>query len=135
MKRVLISVLCIFTIVFTSNSCDDKPVKGCTDSKGLNKNFEAEIDDGSCNYSNVIFYMSVINAARPVTVTVAGNNIGMITSQFPNGPGNCSAPGCVVFKFKNGQRLDWVATEPGGLIWTGTIEPNSFSDCIKVRVY
>ena len=127
------TVVCFLTIAITTNSC--KKTKGCTDPKALNRNADAEVDNGSCNYSTAIFYMSVINPARPVTVTVAGNNIGMITSQFPNGPGNCSAPGCAVFQFKSDQKLDWVATEPGGLIWTGTIEPNSFTDCIKIRVY
>lgn len=121
-------------IAITTQSCE-KTVKGCTDPKALNRNYDAETDNGSCTYSSAIFYMSVINPTRPVTVKVGGNNIGTITAQFPNGPGNCSAPGCAVFQFKNGQKLDWVATEPGGLIWTGTIEPNSFTDCIKVRVY
>ena len=121
-------------IAVTISSCK-KPTRGCTDSKALNKSYDADTEDGTCNYSSVIFYMSVIIPGRPVTVTVGGNNIGMITSQFPAGPGNCSAPGCVTYKFKSGQKLDWVATEPGGFIWTGTIEPNSFSECIKVRVY
>lgn len=116
------------------SSCE-KPVRDCTDSKALNRNSDAENDDGSCAYSTVTFYMSVINPARPVTITVAGNNIGTITSQFPNGPGNCSAPGCVVYQCKSGERLDWVGTEPGGNIWTGTIEPNAYSDCIKIRVF
>jgi hypothetical protein len=133
MKRIVILVICSLTIAITGNSC--KKTKGCMDPKALNKNVEAKLDNGSCTYSKVIFYMSVINPSRPVTVSVGGNNIGMITSQFPSGPGNCSAPGCAVFEFKNGQKLDWIATEPGGLIWTGTIEPNSFSECIKVRVY
>ena len=121
-------------IAVTISSCK-KPTRGCTDSKALNKSYDADTEDGTCNYSSVIFYMSVIIPGRPVTVTVGGNNIGMITSQFPAGPGNCSAPGCVTYKFKSGQKLDWVATEPGGSIWTGTIEPNSFSECIKARIY
>ena len=134
MKKSILSIigLLLFGIIFSS--CE-KEVRGCTDSKALNKNFEAELDDGSCRYSSVIFYMSVINPARPVSVSVNGNNVGTITAQYPLGPGNCSAPGCATFSFKDGKKLDWVATEPGGLIWTGTIEPNSFSDCIKVRVY
>lgn len=122
-------------IAITINSCKKNEKGGCTDPKALNRNFDAVVNDGSCAYSKAIFYMTVINPTRPVTVTVGGNNIGTITSQFPNGPGNCSAPGCAVFQFKSGDRLDWVATEPGGNIWTGTIEPNSSADCIKVRVY
>jgi hypothetical protein len=134
MKKIIILTFYIIIVGITNESCK-KEKKGCTDVKALNKTFDAEVDDGSCRYSTAIFYMSTINVSRPVTISVGGNNIGNITSQFPNGPGNCSAPGCVVFQFKSGQKLDWIGTEPGGLIWTGTIEPNSSSECIKVRVY
>jgi len=133
MKKTMFSLIYLAAILFLFSSCTKK--KGCTDTKAISYNSDAEVNDGSCEYSSVIFYMSVINPSRPVTVSVNGNNIGTITSQFPSGPGNCSAPGCVTFKFKDGKKLDWVATEPGGLIWTGTIEPNSYSECIKVRVY
>ena len=123
-------------IAITTISCEKTTTtKGCTDPKALNRNFDADVNDGSCTYSNAIFYMSVINPSRPVTVSVNGNNIGTITAQYPNGPGNCIAPGCASFQFKTGDKVDWVATEPGGLIWTGTVEPNSSTDCIKVRVY
>lgn len=135
MKKIVQQFSLLFIVLVISTSCKKTHEGGCTDGKALNKKSSAEVDDGSCNYSKIIFYMSVINPARPVTVTVGGNNIGTITSQFPGGPGNCSAPGCAVYQFKGSQKLDWVATEPGGSIWTGTIEPNSSSDCIKVRVY
>jgi hypothetical protein len=136
MKKSLFLFICVITITFSFSSCEKIfPKKGCTDSKALNHDSDTDTDDGSCQYSSAIFYMSVLNPARPVTVTVNGSTVGIITAQYPAGPGNCSAPGCAIYKFKDGQKLDWVATEPGGLIWTGTIEPNSFQDCIKVRVY
>ena len=131
MKRLIFIVITILALS-TGFSCK---TKGCTDSKALNMDVDAKTDNGTCTYSNVIFYMSVINPSRPVTVTVDGSAVGTITSQFPGGPGNCSAPGCAFYQFKTGKKLDWVATEPGGLIWTGTIEPNSYQECIKVRVY
>jgi hypothetical protein len=132
MKRLILAAMTIM-ILGAAYSCD--PHKGCTDSKALNHSSDAEADNGTCVYSSVIFYMSVIDPNRPVTVSVNGSSIGTITSMFPGGPGNCSAPGCAFFQFTAGKKLDWVATEPGGLIWTGTIEPNSFQECIKVRVY
>lgn len=133
MKKILI-FSSITVMVFCSVGCK-KEKKGCIDPKALNRNIEAEVDNGTCDYSTVIFYMSVINPSRPVNVAVNGNNIGTITAQYPGGPGNCIAPGCAIFKFKNGQKIDWVATEPGGVIWTGSVEPSAFYDCIKVRVY
>lgn len=133
MKKTILLFLILGTISISFSSC--KKHKGCTDTNSLTYSTDAEINDGSCSYSTVIFYMSVINPARPVTVSVNGSPIGTITAQYPSGPGNCSAPGCAIYKFKDSHKLDWVATEPGGLIWTGTIEPNRYNDCIKVRVF
>jgi hypothetical protein len=133
MKHKLFFVLILCVTIVTTSSCFKK--KGCTDSNALNRNSDADKDDGSCVYSSVIFYMSVINPARPVTVSVNGNAIGTITAQYPGGPGNCIAPGCAIYTFNSGQKANWVATEPGGTIWTGTVQPSSVADCIKVRVY
>lgn len=119
--------------MFANTACEKK--KGCTDPKALNRDIDAEVDNGTCEYSTVIFYMSVINPSRPVTVAVNGSAIGTITAQYPGGPGNCIAPGCVSYKFKSESKIDWVATEPGGIIWTGSVAPNAFTECIKVRVY
>ena len=131
-KKIILFSAALFCITELS-SCKKK--KGCTDPNALNRDFDADKDDGSCIYYTAIFYMSVNNPARPVSVAVDGNAIGTITAQYPGGPGNCIAPGCAIYKFKTGQRVSWVATEPGGLIWTGTVEPSSVFDCIKIRVY
>jgi hypothetical protein len=134
MKRnclLLIASFFIFSIV--SMSC--KKTKGCTDPKALNRDINADKENGTCRYSSVVFYMSVIVPSRPVSVSVNGTNIGTITAQYPLGPGNCIAPGCATYEFKNGEKINWVATEPGGSIWTGTAEPNSATDCMKIRVY
>lgn len=130
-KTVLsVTIVCCLPLFF---SC--KKTKGCTDPNALNHNLEADKNDGSCSYSTAVFYMTVINPSRPVTVSVNGISIGTMTAQYPGGPGNCIAPGCVSYKFKSGQKVDWVATEPGGLIWTGTAEPSKYADCMKIRVY
>ena len=132
-KKSLLIGLCLLVLFAVFTSCKKK--KGCTDPKALNTKFDAQVNDGSCRYSSAIFYMSVIVPSRPVTVSVNGTNIGTITAQYPLGPGNCIAPGCAVYQFKEGEKVNWVATEPGGSIWTGTIEPSSVADCIRVRVY
>jgi len=133
MKRHLLFLIpiCLFASAFSS--CHH--VRGCMDPNSLTFNSEADKDDGSCKYPAVIFYMSVINPSRPVTVSVNGNNVGTITAQYPLGPGNCIAPGCAIYQCTSGQRINWVATEPGGSIWTGSITPGPGSDCLRVRVY
>lgn len=135
MKHKFIFAAIISLLILSALSISCKKKKGCTDSKALNRNSDADKEDGSCQYSSVIFYMSVIVPSRPVTVSVNGTNIGTITAQYPAGPGNCIAPGCATYQFKSGEKVNWVATEPGGSIWTGTAEPSSSLDCIKVRVY
>jgi len=133
MKKNIVTALIVTIALMSMTSCD--PRKGCTDPSSLNYDSDAEVDNGTCSYSTAIFYMSVLNPSRPVTVSVNGSTVGTITAQYPSGPGNCSAPGCAIYKFNSSKKLDWVATEPGGLIWTGTVEPNSFQDCMKVRIY
>src|SRR5437868_6986448 len=99
MKKNIFAVTIMACTIFIFSSCTKKE-KGCLDPSSLTYNSDAEVDNGTCSYSTVTFYMSVINPSRPVTVTVDGNTVGTITAQYPSGPGNCSAPGCAIYKFK-----------------------------------
>lgn len=67
MKKILLSGVCIVMIAVTNNSCK-KATRGCTGSKALNKNYDAEAENGSCAFSTAIFYMAVINPAWPLKI-------------------------------------------------------------------
>ncbi|MEO7991386.1 MAG: hypothetical protein ABI663_17675 [Chryseolinea sp.] len=121
-----------FALLVSTSGCDEE---GCTDSKALNQDFTADKDNGSCTYSTAVFYGSIPSPFPPVTVTVNGSTVGTISAYYPSGPGNCSVPGVATFQFDNGEKVDWVVTDAIGNIFSGTLEPNSFSDCLKVRVY
>ena len=129
MYRGLLLLLVASTLLF--GSCEE----GCTDTSALNTDFSATSDDGSCVYSNVVFYGSQISPCPPVVVQVNGSTVGQISAFYPTGPGNCSVPGVANYSFQNGDKIDYVATDGCGFIFSGTVSPSSVSDCIKVRVF
>lgn len=131
MKNLILSILAL--TLLTSTTCEKE--KGCTDIKALNHSFSAEMDDGSCQYSTAVFYGAFFSPCPPVTVQVNGSNIGVIEAAYPNGPGNCSVPGVAKYYFQSGETVDWIATDPCGTVFSGTLSPKSSADCIKVRVY
>jgi hypothetical protein len=108
----------------------DKP-RGCTDSRALNYSTTAAVDDGSCEYSRVIFYKAV--DGPPVQVSVDGQPIGVIEAFYPAGPGNCSAPGNATYQLQDSRRKDWNA-QSGPYLASGTVQA-SRTECIRVRVF
>lgn len=120
------------------------PVVGCMDSRSLNYNPIATIDNGDCAYSQVTFYgrYNAYNTALGpayidhVEVFVEGNFIGY-TAHYPNGPGNCSSPGTVSYQFQDRNTVDWNSTvyltNGMQLYWSGTVTPTP-AGCIKVNV-
>ena len=119
------------------------PKQGCTDPKALNYNYRNKKDDGTCQYSKVIFYASGYSTSGfwiglpnpPYTLYINGSPSGQITASYPNGPGNCSATGCPTYQFESGTTVDWEVRDGAGYIWTGSVSPSSTSECIKIRVY
>ncbi|MEL6616502.1 MAG: hypothetical protein AAFQ43_12240 [Bacteroidota bacterium] len=105
---------------------------GCTDRNALNYDSGASEDDGSCEFSRVIFYKAV--DGPPVDVTVGGQPAGTITAFYPTGPGNCSAPGNATWRLRNGFVQDWNA-QSGPFLNSGTVQADRFSECIRVRVF
>jgi len=112
---------------------ESEPVRGCTDGSALNYDSNAEEDDQSCRYSKVVFY-SAVDAGAPVSVNLNGSPIGSITAIYPQGPGNCSAPGTISHQLRDSQVHDWDATN-GVFLATGTVQANSLQECIRVRVF
>lgn len=126
------SLLLVLLLFLLLSSCEEE---GCTDSKALNTDYAATVDDGSCIYSDVVFYGSQFSPCPPVVVQVNGSSIGNITASYPGGPGNCSVPGVAYYTFSSGEKIDYVALDDCGRIFSGTVTPSSVNDCIKVRVF
>jgi hypothetical protein len=135
-------VIYFLFVAIISSSLFSSCKRGCTDTKALNVDVLAVVDDGTCTYSRVAFYASAgFFNGIPVTkidVNVNGNFIGAINTVYPNGPGNCSASGTVQYQFQNGRKVDWNTTvylsNGATLVGSGEVSPSSVSDCIKVNV-
>ncbi len=136
---ILLSMIAIAVSLLFS-SCQKK--KGCTDPNALNRDLVAEVNDGSCKYSNATFYASAVffNGIPivKIDVIVNGQNIGSIAGAYSSAPGNCSAQGTVAYQFLDGNKIDWNTTiylASGATVsGSGQVSPSSVSDCIKVNV-
>lgn len=129
MKNKFYLVLALSIFLF---SCNNK--KGCTDSRAINYDYQANKNDGSCQFSTAIFYVSSPANFPPLSIYIDGTFYGNITSYYPYGPGNCSASGCIEYQFFSGSNIDWEVIDAASNTVTGTLSPNS-QTCIKVRVY
>jgi len=138
MPKTLI-VFCFLANFFFS-SCE-KPARGCTDSKALNKDYAADEDDGSCTYSRAVFYQAFatvnFRTIVGVEVNVDGTLLGSTFAIYPAGPGNCSAVGTLVYQFQDGESIDWnskIYLEDGTiLLGSGTARADARNDCIRVN--
>lgn len=140
-KLLLLSIPLLFIL-----SCDllqPELEGGCTDSKALNQDFTADFDDGSCEYSTVVFYGRYVYygpflfSIAKVDVTIDGNYKGSLSAVYPNGPSNCDAPGTVKHEFEDGSSVNWnaVITLSNGTFYTagGTVSPSSSQSCIRIN--
>lgn len=143
MKNILLGTIIATTAFLCScNKEDDpKPVMGCTIPSATNYNAAATQNDGSCQFSTITFYGAYgYYSGVPisgVSVSVNGDPIGNLSAIYPNGPGNCSAPGTVHYDFRDGNAVDWNGTiylANGVILYSaGTVSPYNTS-CIKVNV-
>ncbi len=139
MKRNFSLVLVLFALFF---QCEKDPIPGCTDSQALNKDFGADENDGSCQYSEVTFYAryAFFNGI-PITkieLSVDGSEVGNISANYPNGPGNCAALGTVKYSFTNSDSIDWNSTvflaNGTSIFDSGNVLPSTSLGCIKVNI-
>ena len=136
--RQLFALVILLSSMFLLNSCK----RGCTDSKALNYDVSADKSDGSCRYSTATFYASAgfFNGVpiNRIDLSIEGSGAGTINAVYPAGPGNCSAPGTVIYQFENGSTVDWnsVVYLSNGqtLLGSGTASPSSFNECVKINV-
>ena len=138
-RLLLLSVPLLFIL-----SCDllePELEGGCTDSRALNQDYTADFDDGSCEYSTVVFYgrytyYGFVPIAN-IDITIDGSFKGSLTTVYPNGPSNCDAPGTVKHQFEDGSSVNWnaVITLSNGTYYTtgGTVSPSSTYSCIKIN--
>jgi hypothetical protein len=136
--RQLLALVVLLTSMIFLNSCK----RGCTDSKALNYDVSADKSDESCRYSTATFYASAgfFNGVpiNRIDLSIEGSGVGTINAVYPAGPGNCSAPGTVIYQFENGSTVDWnsVVYLSNGqtLLGSGTASPSSFNECVKINV-
>ncbi|MCF8365018.1 MAG: hypothetical protein K9H16_04510 [Bacteroidales bacterium] len=117
-KSIYLGLFFFSLIILQSSSCDDDtPPRGCTCDNALNYDILAEENDGTCIFSNVCFYAKydsysyynsnwgiwVSSAVSRVDVEVfnaAVGIIGSVSQAYPNGPGNCDAPGTITYRIR-----------------------------------
>jgi len=147
MKKYLIIIIFLFSII--NISCEKEPQilekPGCTNTRAINYDYSANVDNGTCEYSNVVFYskydMYNINGyiyqINNVEVSVNGNFIGNVTSYYPNGVSSCYATGCVTYQMITDKKIYWESTinliNHTPIYNSGSLTPYS-SDCLRVSV-
>lgn len=135
--------LAIVALIISSSVLSSSCERGCTQVNALNRDYSANKDDGSCEFSVATFYASAgfFNGVpiQSIAVKVGGNLVGTIPGvYYPNGPGNCSATGTVAYQFQDGKTIDWntTVTLANGqtLFGSGQATASSYSSCIKINV-
>ncbi len=109
--------LMIVAFLLIGTSC--KKNSGCTDSSADNYDYNADVNDGSCEYSGqVMFYIS--SAYNYVDVNCNGSS-KTITLYYPSGA-TCGAAGCATYEFPTGT-YTYYAEEQGilGDTWSGSV--------------
>lgn len=130
----LLAAILIVGALFVSGCglFEEDRVRGCTDERALNHDYGSNEDDGSCAYSQVIFYRAADGPA--VAVTVDTHPIGIIRDFDPSGPGDCSAPGGLTYQLEDGDRHRWRAETLQSRL-SGIIQAKPTTPCMYIKVF
>lgn len=135
----LLLAICLAVVLPACDIFKPDPVVGCTDSAALNYSILAEEDNGSCEFSRVVFYggQAIAPQFLPWSVVVDGVVVGQVTGFYPGAPpGNCSAQFTAQMQLSDGRRHDWNASSPGNQFAnSGVVQASRSNDCIRVRVF
>jgi len=149
MKKLILFVLILFGISFTS--CEKWEKEGCTNPLSLNFDYSAEQDNGTCEYSTLVFYSEKTfryDSIDYVNITINDINLGTIHSNnvdslnelYDDGSyvNNCLAFGTKNYHFNDSYLINWNATiylTNGDIKHnSGQLEPNPHYNCIKIDV-
>lgn len=101
------SIILIF--LFLTLSCKDEEtiIEGCTSGRAINFDPDAEVEDGSCQFSQAIFYaqFNVVNDERigSIEISINGSRIGTIDQFYFNGISGCDdRRGTIPYRFQSG---------------------------------
>jgi hypothetical protein len=136
-----------FIILFFAlfSSCKEQ---GCTNERALNYSSGAEKDDGTCNYSTVVFWArkqqhpvgNSFSGVSSITLHVDDVNVGSITNIYnPFHPvPTCGSNGCVTFNMVNNSLIGWYALitlQNGTAIEkSGVVHASADQECIAVQI-
>lgn len=132
----------LVALIISISSCKKE---GCTNSSALNHSSEAKKDDGSCNFSTVVFwaahnqYQVGWNTYNVTSISIKVNevNVGNITSVYGAAPA-CGAGGCISYKIKDNPSVKWSAAitlQNGTTVnKSGTVNASPNQECIALRV-
>jgi len=146
MKKILLFSISLITLI----SCETTQIEGCTDSNAINYNYQADINNNTCDYTaDILFYMNVDaaiffsdNNVQKLTFHIDGNQIG---SQYNDGGFYYSngVPSCFDNLFTTGSvywsqisynSIYWEAIDENGDIWYDNNSTLVANECLAMEL-
>ena len=146
MKKIILFSLSLITL----NSCETTPVEGCTDINAINYNYQADIDNNSCDFTaDILFYMNqdagiflYNQGLSKITFYINGNSIG---SQYNDGgfftsetPPICFdeffTTGSVYWSENSYTTISWEAIDENGYVWYDNNTTLVANECLTMEL-
>ena len=122
----------LLSLVPMVTGCSLFGLDGCTDTNALNYDVPADNNDGSCEFSRVVFYQ--LEDGPPATVTVDGTEIGTVTAFHPTGPNNCATPGTAQYQITDPRSHTWAA-QAGARVGGGEVPAERSTTCLQIPIF